>query len=376
MEERTMNKIKILQFSIANSNSGITQYVVNNWTYIDHEKFQFDFVTFSQKLGIQERLEATGCKVYYVRNRAEEDLNAFEYEIRDILSNHYDAVHLHTSYWKTLNMERIAKEEGIPKIIVHAHNTAVFDDHGREEKTKQHEFIKSIIDENIATDFWACSNVAGEFLYGNRIPKEKIKIMNNAIDTEKFRFNAFSREEIRNRYGWKDKFVIGHVGRFSYQKNHVFLIQVINEISQCIPNLQVVLIGKGELEEEIKEQVQALGISKLVHFVGAVDNPEYWYNAMDLFLLPSRFEGLPIVLVEAQTNGLKCVISDAITTEISLSELLYYVKLNIQSWKQIILEIYNESKEYDRDYMFNIIRNKGYDIKTQIKHLEHGYTFL
>lgn len=127
IEERIMNKIKILQFPIANSNGGITQYVVNNWTYIDHEKFQFDFVTFSQKLDIQEQLEATGCKVFYVRNRAEEGLNAFEYEIREILSNHYDAVHLYTSYWKTLNMKRIAKEEGIHKIIVHAHNTAVLE---------------------------------------------------------------------------------------------------------------------------------------------------------------------------------------------------------------------------------------------------------
>lgn len=140
--------------------------------------------------------------------------------------------------------------------------------------------------------------------------------------------------------------------------------------------MQVVLIGKGELEEKIKEQIQALGISKLAHFVGAVNNPEYWYNAMVLFLLSSRFEGLPIMLVEAQVSGLKFVVSDTVTTEASLSELLYYEKIDIQSWKWIVLEIYNDkSKDYDRDCMFKIIRNKGYDIKIQLKHLEQGYIF-
>lgn len=369
-----MKKLRVLQFSIANTKSGVTQYAINNWKYIDHEKFEFDFVTFASKLDIQKQLELSGCKIYYVKNRAEEDLNAFENEIFAILKNNYDVIHLHTSYWKTLHMERLAKKAEIPKIIIHAHNTGIFDDIGREEKTRQHEMIKGKIDERIATDFWACSNVAADFLYGNRIPKDRIKIMNNAIDIEKFKFNFSVREHIRKKFGWNDKFVVGHVGRFSYQKNHEFLIKVINEISPYIPNLQVVLIGKGELESKVKAQVERLGLSKIIYFAGTVENPEIWYNAMDLFLLPSRFEGLPIVLVETQTNGLKSVISNTITVEVKLSDLLEYEALELQSWKENILKLYSENDNiYDRQDMYKVVRSKGYDLNTQIKKLEREY---
>lgn len=368
-----MEKIKVLQFSITNSKSGVAQYALNNWKYINHEKFQFDFVTFASKLDFQEQLELSGSKVYYVKNRAEEDLNSFENEVLEILKNNYDVIHLHTSYWKTLNMERLAQKAKIPKIIIHAHNTGVFDENGREEKIKQHELIKSEIDEKIATDFWACSNVAADFLYGDRIPKEKIKIMNNAIDVNKFKFNFSIRENIRNKFGWKDKFVVGHVGRFSYQKNHEFLIQVVNEISPYIPNLQVILIGKGELETKVKKQVEELGLSKIVYFAGTVEDPESWYNAMDLFLLPSRFEGLPIVLVETQANGLKSVVSNTITDEANLSGLLSYEILDIQRWKQNILKLYSVTNTYDRCDMYKVVKSKGYDLNAQIKELEREY---
>lgn len=366
-----MRKIKALQFSIANSKGGVTQYTLNNWKYINHEKFQFDFVTFASKLDFQEQLELSGGKIYYVKNRAEEDLILFENEIFEILKNNYDVIHLHTNYWKTLNMERIAQKAGIPKIIIHAHNTGVFDEKGREKKIKQHEMIKSEINEKIATDFWACSNVAAEFLYGDRIPKEKIKIMNNAIDVDKFKFNFPARENIRNKFGWKDKFVVGHVGRFSYQKNHEFLIQVINEISPYIPNLQVILIGKGELESKVKRQVEELGLSKIVYFAGTMDDPEDWYSTMDLFLLPSRFEGLPIVAIEAQAAGLTCLISDRITEEVMINENLFMLPLDVRLWAKKIYECHQNS--YREENGIINLKKEGYDIAKQIKVIENEY---
>ena len=128
---------KIIHFSLANTRGGITQYVLNHWKYIDKSSFQFDVVTFGGKLDFQEELEAQGCKVFYVKNRAEDDLAQFRDEILRILSGGYDMIHLHTSYWKSFELEKLAKQAGIPRIIVHAHNTAVFDDKGREEKERQ-----------------------------------------------------------------------------------------------------------------------------------------------------------------------------------------------------------------------------------------------
>lgn len=372
-----MDKIKVLQCSIANTGGGVTQYILNNWEKIDHKIFQFDFITFSSELDMKKELERQGSRVFFVRNRAEDNVKGFEDEIREILKNKYDVIHLHTSYWKTLHLERLAREARIPKIIIHAHNTAVFDNDNREAKIRQHEEIKKVINDGIATDYWACSLTAAEFLYGNKIPHNKIKIMSNAIDVNRFKFDLHTREYIRNKYGWNDKFVIGHVGRFSYQKNHQFLLNVIKEIYCHIPNLQVVLIGKGELENEIKKQIKKLGLSDIIYLAGIVDDVECWYSAMDLFLLPSRFEGLPIVLVESQTNGLKCVISNTITQEIQLSDLIYPVELSVDAWKEMIIGLYKSGDVLNnREIYYENMKNSAFDIDKEITKLEKEYLSL
>ena len=366
---------KIIHFSLANNKGGITQYVLNNWKFIDKTKFQFDMVTFGESLDFQSELEEEGCNVFYVKNRAEYNLKKFQNEILRIFSNGYDIAHLHTSYWKSFELEKLAKQVGIPRVIVHSHNTEVFDDIGREEKKRQHYNLLSALTPDIATDFWACSRAAAKWLYADKIPEERIRIVNNAIDVNKFTFSKQKRKEYRERLGWGDKFIIGHVGRFSYQKNHEFLIDVFKDVAKENKNVRLLLIGKGPLEKNVDSLIKRYGLIDKVYFAGTCNDVDGWLQAMDMFALPSRFEGLPIVAVEAQTAGLKCVCSDTITEEIVITENIELVPLQIEVWVDEILKIVTSAEKgnYRRNDMSHVITGAGYNILSQIQMVENYY---
>lgn len=366
-----MDKKKIIHFSLANTKSGITQYILNNWKHIDKEKFQFDVVTFGGKLDFQEQLESEGCKVFYVKSRAEEDFENFRREISQIFLNGYDAVHLHTSYWKSFELEKLARQAGIPRIIVHSHNTAVFDDIEREEKEKRHYQLRDQLTIDIATDYWACSKMAAEWLYADKIPQEKIHIVHNAIDVSRFAFDGTKRQEIRQWLGWEDNLVIGHVGRFSYQKNHLFLIEVFKEVVKKNEGARLVLIGKGPLEEEIKALVERYNLTGKVYFAGVRDDVHCWLEAMDLFVLPSRFEGLPIVAIEAQASGVKCLVSNTITKETAITDYISFLPLDMSIWIEEILS--DDNGEKDRKKYAGQVMQAGYDINNYIRTLENLY---
>lgn len=298
--EEIMSKIKVIHFTIANSGGGITKYILRLWKYIDRSKFQFDFVTMSKTLDFAEELEKEGCKVYYLSTYAEDDREQFELEVRKILKDgRYDVMYLHTSWWRGFVLEEIGKEVGIPKIIVHSHNTNVHirENQSREAAINLHYQQREFLSEDIATDFLACSAEAADWLYGNKISREKIEIIPYAIELEEYQFNLQVREEYRKKLGIKDEFVIGHVGRFAFQKNHDFLIEVFKEIVKINDNVKLLLIGIGELEDTIKDKVNNLGLKDKVIFTGKREDINCLMQAMDLFAFPSRFEGFGIVLI-------------------------------------------------------------------------------
>lgn len=369
--------MKIIHFSLANTKSGVTQYVLNNWKHIDKERFRFDMATFGGRLDYQKDLEKDGCNIFYVRNRAEENLAGFRKEILDIFSNGYDAVHLHTSYWKSFELEKLARQAGIPRIIVHAHNTAVFDDNGREEKEQQHYRLMEKLSPDIATDFWACSESAARWLYSDKIPGERIRILNNAIDVSRFAFDSRKRMEYRKRLAWEDKVVIGHVGRFSYQKNHEFLIHIFKEVIKKQENARLLLIGGGTLEKQIVSLIKRYELNDKIYFAGVRDDVDYWLQAMDIFVLPSRFEGMPIVAIEAQAAGLPCFISDVVTREVAITDRISFLPLDVADWSDSILS--KAGKREDRKKYADQVSMAGYDIKKYIKVLEglyDGYEYM
>lgn len=366
-------KIRILQFPIANSYGGITHYALNNWKWMDKEKFQCDFATMSKKLDFAEDVYATGSKIHYISRYAEEDERQFINEFKKILlEGKYDIVHLHTKQWKSFQVEHLAKEAGISKIIVHAHNTGIDtrDFELRQREIELHNNMLNLLTENIATDFWACSHMAAKFLFADKIPQEKIKVMYNAIDVDCFKYKEAVRKKTRYKLGIDDKFVIGHVGRFVYQKNHDFLIDVFSHIYQQKENVVLLLIGEGELKGKIQKKVETLGLHNRVMFLGKRDDVADLLQAMDVFVLPSRFEGLPIAAVEAQAAGLKCFCSDTITKEVSLNENLELIPLESRLWAKRILSFMQNDKCLEDRENTNL---ELYDIKNHISLIENEY---
>lgn len=368
-------KIKVLQFPIAASKGGITQYVLKNWKYIDKSRFQFDFATMSKELDFAAELEKEGCRVYYISCYAEENERRFIDEFREILrKGEYDIVHLHTKQWKSFNVEKLAREAGIKKIIVHSHSTGIdtIDEDKRKAEILLHDKMENELTEDIATDFWACSQKAAEFLFGNKIPKERIKIMNNAIELEQFRYNKMVREKTRKEFGIEDKFVVGHIGRFAYQKNHEFLIEMFAELCRKEKNAVLFLAGDGELRDAMHKKADDLEIENKVIFAGKRDDICRLLQAMDIFCFPSRFEGLPISLIEVQAADLLCLYSNTITDEIELTNKIFRLPLNKDMWVETILNLRNEAYEIRKDRMSEMMK-KGYDIKVQIKNIEKEY---
>lgn len=366
-----MKKVKVLQFPIANSKGGITHYALDNWKWMDKSKFQCDFVTMSKKLDFADEILATGSRIFYISCYAEQNKEQFVKEFDKILSEGYDVVHLHTKQWKSFLVEELCKKHGIPKIIVHSHSTGIdtLDPIKREWEVQQHEQVKKKFSVDMATDFWACSKAAADFLFGEQIPGDIIRIMPNAIDLSKFAYNQEIRSRYRREYGLENCFVIGHVGRFVYQKNHEFLIKVFYEVSKEICNARLVLLGEGELITKIQRQVEEYNLKNKVLFLGKRDDVNYWYQAMDAFCLPSRFEGLPISMIEAQAAGLPCADSMEITEEVVITDHVVRLPLDVEMWREQLLN-YREIVRKD-DQMS--LRNAGYDIQEQIKVIEKFY---
>ncbi|MCW3795118.1 glycosyltransferase [Paenibacillus sp. LS1] len=370
-----MKKIKVLQFPIVNQRGGITHYAMRNWDFINKDKFQFDFVTFSKSLDFEDELTTHGCKVHYVSCYAEQDQEQFILEIRNILSEGYDAIHLHTGYWKSFLVEEISIELGIPIIIVHAHNMMVDinDPVLRQKAIERHEKQKKLFMPNHATHFLACSQLAANWLYGSQIPRDNIRILKNAIDTDKYAYNTEVREEYREKLGLQNCFVIGHVGRFVYQKNHEMLLEIFTKVSKAIPTAKLMLIGDGEGFNSVKEAVFTHGMEDRVLLLGRQPDIEVskLMQSMDIFCNPSRFGGLDLTLVEAQTSGLKCLVTADIMPESKITENLEFLPLEADVWYDAIIEL---SKGYPRTDCKDIVANEGYSLTNQIHELEKIYS--
>ena len=369
-----MRKIRVLQFPFS-QNNGVTAYATNNWKYLDKERFICDFAVVRKSFSSswESCLIHSGAGIKKIFSSAEKDRERYIEQVRTMLYGNYDVVHLHTSFWKRLLIEQLAIECKIPKVIVHSHSSGFdlnADDAVRRDAEALHYRLREQFTPDLATDFCACSWAAADWLFGEQIPHDKIRIMKNAIEVEKFLYNKAVRDKYRVAMGLDRSFVIGHVGRFSYQKNHRFLLETFCSAVEKIPNARLMLVGEGPLTDDMRVLASELKIDEKVLFLGQRNDIPQLMQAMDVFCLPSRFEGLPIVLVEAQTAGLKCLTSTAVTGEVCISANLTRIPLNVEDWVQALLTF---SKGYERENMFDIITAEGYNIKFQIKKVERLY---
>ena len=255
---------------------------------------------------------------------------------------------------------------------MHSHSSAIdiVNPAKREQMYKEHLKFKNQFNETHATDFWACSNEAADWLFAEQIPRSQIKIMRNAIDVEAFTYNEMICNQYRKELGLEGKFVIGNTCRFEYQKNHEFLIRVFAHVHRKNPHAILLLVGGGQKLPAMKQMVKELDIENAVRFLGWREDIAQIYQAIDLFCLPSLFEGLPIVLVEAQAAGLKCIASSNVTREVKVTENLQYLELTESEWVDKICEFVGgyERKDYGRD-----LKHAGFDIRDQIKIIEAEY---
>lgn len=356
--------IRILQIPGKMDYGGVSAVIMNYYRHLDKSRVQFDFAvnedcTFPQEAELKEG----GSTVYRVSTL--KNVVKYMIDIYNIVKiGKYRIVHAHMN---SLNIFPLfaAKMAGAEVRICHNHSTDA-------EGEFLRNFAKNIFkrfSKLFPTHYAACSWYAAEWLYGKKFCDEHtIQIIRNGIELEHFVFQEKIREEVRKQYGLNGKFVIGNVGRFVFQKNHDLLIDVFYEFYQKNKNAVLLLIGEGELQEKIRDKVNGYGIENVVIFTGAVKDTDRFYHAMDVFVLTSRYEGLPVTTIEAQTNGLPCVVSDAVPQEAIRSDNVATVKeyQDIAEWcKKMDAE--KKRKENAVAVM------TAYDINVCVKELEHYY---
>ena len=367
-----MKPIKILQL-VSPGFGGIESFVFNHYKYMDQEKFQFDFLTQNKALAGAEQYRDFHYKVHLLQTTAGQNRDKFIQRIQEIFNERYDVLHLNNCFWTGFLLEELAQEAGIPKVIVHSHSTFIDepDETKRSALLLRHEEVKKAFPAELATDFWACSQLAADWLFGPQILKDQIHIINNAIEVEKYRFDAQKRHEIREQLKLDDNFVLGTVGRLSYQKNHSFLIDVFSKFHQKRPRSKLIIVGDGELREDLTKQICDRHLEKDILLLGWKTDIENYLQAMDAFLLPSRFEGLGIAAVEAEASGLPCIVSDHVPKEVAFSETTQHIPLRISEWCDSLEEL--AELQFDRQQGVDIVCGAGYDIRRQAKILEGLY---
>lgn len=280
--------------------------------------------------------------------------------------NRYRIVHAHLTTMSVFSLA-VAKICGVPVRICHGHNTAC----KGETKKNLLKYMLRPFSRTFATHYFACSHYAGKWLFGKKIEtSERFRVIPNAVDAAKFRFNGEIRREARKELGVEDKLVIGLIGRFAYQKNHAFLMDVFMEVLRKNSRAVLLLVGEGSLVNEVKQKVHDMGLDASVRFLGVREDVDRLYQAFDVFCLPSRYEGLPVVGVEAQISGVPCVFSGTMTEETAFTDSVTFVnpEQSAEQWAQIILECAVKDR--------NIIQNAGtFEISDQARELGRFYEF-
>lgn len=358
--------IRILQVFANLSRGGAETMIMNYYRVLDRNRVQFDFVSHFKSGTYEEEILEKGAKIFRIPKFRGYNIMLYMNAWDKFFKSHpeYNIVHVHC-FNVAGPILYIAKKNGVKTRIVHSHTSGV-----------KYPFLTSVLIDifnkiaiKTATHLFACGKKAGEFLFKDK----DFTILKNAIDTNSFIFTKEERGIVRDSLNIKENdFIIGHVGRFCDAKNHKFVIEIFDEIHKLNDKSKLLLVGDGVLMSEIKALVKSKNLEKLVIFTGVRTDIPKMMMAMDVFLFPSIYEGLPVSVVEAQASGLKVFISDKITDEVIVSQLVEVMSLDIPSskWAKKIL---NYSDGYARKSAYESIISAGYDVKENVKMLESFY---
>lgn len=364
-----MEPIRVLQENVIMDPGGIESLLMNLYRHMDRNVVQFDFLLHRPQKGtFDDEIESLGGRIYRT-----EPFNPFHHQkylksMEEVLRAHpeYKIIHAHSelNYWPL----KVAKKLRVPVRIAHSHNA-------RSTINLKYFFLlyEKLFIKKAASDLFMCSTIAGEWSYGPKaVADGKCVFLKNGIEVEKYAYDEKVRAEVRRKMGLGDKLVIGHVGRFMQQKNHGFLIDIFKNIHDKHPESVLLLVSEGRLLNEMKNKVSRLGLTDAVQFLGFRDDVHELMQAMDVFVLPSLWEGLPFTLVESQCAGLPSVISDVISDEAIVTDVITKVSLKetADKWADVILEVYRNTKRKD---ISDQVRDGGFDIVSTARWLQEFY---
>lgn len=312
-----MINILILIHNLRPAN-GVASFVMNYFRKLDPNRVHMDFVLYADRPSpYYEEIEQAGSTIYILPNV--KDIKSHLKKCNEVLTaKNYDVIHDNTLHI-SIPMMWCAKRKGVPVRILHSHSSKLGDTAAKELRNRA--FLPVL--KSISTDYVACSNIAGKTMFGNKY----FTVIPNVVHAEKFKFTPSNRELIRSEMNATSKFVIGTVGRMSIEKNPYFAIDIFKKLLNDIPNAEYWWVGSGPLDSAIKDYVSEQGIADKVRLLGSRDDVALLYQGMDTFFLPSKFEGLGLVCLEAQASGLPCIVSDSIPAEVNITQEVIFVPL-------------------------------------------------
>jgi len=360
--------IRVLQVFGKLNCGGAETMLMNLYRKIDRTKVQFDFVVHTvEKCFYEDEIENLGGRVFRI-SEFKGNIVSYKKEWSALFDAHCEWTLIHSHIYSTASLFLpIAKKKGLFTVI-HSHNTAERDGIKGIAKLILSKPLKRF---GFCDFYFACSESAGLWQYGKRIVKsERFKVINNAIDIGLYKFDESIRSEVRRELGIENDLVLGHVGRFDTVKNHSFLIEVLNEIQKTKPNTKLILVGVGKLWNDIQKKISDLNLSDSVLMLGARSDVPRLLQAMDIFVFPSLYEGVPVVLIEAQAAGIKTLISENVPEEarIFYDFVLKQSGFDVEEWTARILAL-----DLTRNENVELLTEKGYDIKCNANFIESFY---
>ena len=356
--------IKVLVFGMTENPGGVESVIMNYYRHIDRTRIQFDFLCNSyEKVAYEDELLALGGHTFHFPARSKNYL-AYRRELTRFFREHaaeYGAIWVNICSLANIDYLKLAKQYGIPKRIIHSHNSANMDSRLR---GMLHQHNKKQIN-RYATDFWACSEEAARWFYPPEICHRAV-ILHNAIDVKRMTFDENGRETVRRQLGWQDQFVIGNVGRLHFEKNQRFAIEIMAELIRKDSSMRLVLVGQGDDEGELREQIAREGLEEYVCMAGVQSNIRDWLSSFDLFVFPSVFEGLPVAAMEAQANGVPVLASETvIPDEVRMNGNLKFLNLrqSPEVWADAVIEMKERFHREDAEDIRMHFIQSGYEIE-------------
>ena len=335
--------------------------------FADKKHFEIHYIVYEQEIGAYEKeLTSTGCVIHHFDPPRKNHLKYYR-ELRELINKeNFDVIHCHTMFssgWAVLAGYRCK----VPKRITHSHTVRGFEKRG---------FIKNLYENSMrtviqkySTDYIGCGKSAGEWLFGKAFFEQFGKIIFNGIDLKQFQFNGDIRNQIREMHELDDCFVIGHVGHLAEVKNQSFIIRLLPKVLEKRANVKLLLLGDGDDRSQLEGLIHSLKLDKSIILTGNVNNVGEYMSAMDLFVFPSLYEGMPLALIEAQTNGLPCLISDKIPDDAIQTNLVHKLSLNPDIWINEILRVSKTNRNDYYEKMFNL----GFDKSVMLQKIYQLY---